>query len=165
MRLKTSVSKIIITGNPLYKKKIVVENGAFLEELKSAQDWEFNIRLFLTNPKIGYLAGFYLKSRSLSDSLSSDYIEVSHNACKVLSIHKIKLIESRVYEDINVLSKILFMYLISYINSDKDKEQFKEEFLFWYKLGNGKKVFSTLNKIIISLLGIKLFIYLKKKYF
>lgn len=160
--LETAISKIIITGNPLYKRSVVIGVGAFLEGLKSAQDWEFNIRLFLENPRVGYLPGYYLKSRTLTDSLSSNYIEVSDNACYVIGKHKKKLVSNIVYKDMNVLRKILFTYLISYQNSYQNSDLYKSEFLFWYKLGSGKGVFSFKNRFFISLFGVNFFLFLKK---
>jgi glycosyltransferase involved in cell wall biosynthesis len=161
--LEIAISQIIITGNPLYRLEFVKKIGGYLANLKSAQDWEFHIRLFLNNPKFGYLKGVYLHSRFLKNSLSnSNYITVSDNACYSIGIHKEELLRHKVFLDKYAYKKILFTYFISFLHSTKF-DIYKDEFLFWYKLNNGKQVFSFVNKILITLLGINNYLKIKKK--
>jgi len=159
--LQIAISEIIITGNPIYKTSFVRKIGGYKDNLQSSQDWEFHIRCFLNNPKLTYLKGTFLHSRTLVDSLSNkDYVSVSNTACLVINEYKKQLIKHKVYLDFAAYKKILFSYFISYIHT---KElHFKEEFLFWYSINNGIKVFSGINKLMIKSIGIKYFLQFKK---
>ncbi len=155
-----AVASILITGNPLYKTSFVKRIGGYLEGLKSAQDWEFHIRAFLNNPVTVYKPGFFLSSRTVGDSLSSDYIEVSDNACKVIEIHKKALVEKQVQSDFEATKKIIFTYLISYINSNRNQDYFNE-LLFWYEIAKDKRFFSKKLNWLVSVFGISFIVKLK----
>ena len=100
--LETAIVQIIITGNPLYKKSIVEKIGGYNENLESAQDWDFHIRLVLSNAKFVYLPGFFFISRDVENSLSSDWIKVSLQASKViLSLSRV------IYKNDNITNEIL----------------------------------------------------------
>jgi len=81
------ISNIIITGNPLYKKEIFEKYGGWDESLKSAQDWELNLRLALNNVSFCYVEGIFLLSREVPDSISSNWKTVSIQASRVLLKH------------------------------------------------------------------------------
>ena len=161
--LYESVEKIIITGNPLYRTELVKSIGGYLEELISAQDWEFHIRLFLSKPKVTYLPGVFLHSRQVSNSLSSNYISVSHNACKVITMYRDQLLENGVNQHNGATKKILFTYLISYVHSGII--EYRDEFILWYRESKQKRIFSKFNQIIILIFGPYLFLKMKRALF
>ncbi|MFK8037012.1 MAG: glycosyltransferase family 2 protein [Crocinitomicaceae bacterium] len=159
--LYESIEKIIITGNPLYRTDFVKKIGGYLPELISAQDWEFHIRCFLNNPKMAYLPTIFLHSRQLPNSLSSNFVDVSHNSCSVIEMHKDKLMKNTVYEHKGALRKILFTYLVSYVYSGS--EHYKSEFVYWNMLGKDVSVFNGINKVLLKVLGPKIFLKIKRK--
>lgn len=103
--INTCLSSIILTGNPIYRKEIFAKYGGWDETLTSAQDWELNLRFALNNVSFGYTPGFFLLSREVSNSLSSNWKKVSLQASIVL------LKYSKHLESINLtntsLSKII----------------------------------------------------------
>jgi len=165
--LQYSISNIITSGNPLYRTDFIKELGGYCGELESSQDWEFHIRIILKNPKVGYLKGYFFYSRTVTNSLSSNYIKVSNTSCEVIKKYKKEFIDNKVYENDFVRKKILFTYFISFLNASDSSHEYKTEFLFWYSISNGIKAFRGVNKILIYLVGIKNYLKLKKilKYF
>lgn len=158
--LYESIEKIIITGNPLYRTDFVKRIGGYLPDLVSAQDWEFHIRCFLNHPKLGYLPGIFLHSRQLSTSLSSNFVSVSHNACRVIDLHKQELLDNHVFKHDGALKKIVFTYMISYIYSGE--KPYKSEFVFWNNLSNNIHVFEGANRFLLNILGPNLFLRIKR---
>ena len=108
--LATSISKIIITGNPLYLRSVIIEAGSWDETLDSAQDWELHIRLALKRAKFGYLKGYFLKSRSHRASLSANWIHVSRSGMKVLSALRKKIAQHDAVQQSVVQKKIFYCY-------------------------------------------------------
>lgn len=158
--LQNAISKIIITGNPLYRTEFVKSIGGYLSSLVSAQDWEFHIRFFLNKPKVSYLPGIYLHSRQLANSLSSDFISVSNSACSVILMYKSELVKHNVHMSNRAMHKILFTYLVSYVHTGN--KSYQEEFVNWYHVTRKTKIFSGINLLLISVVGPKYFLKIKR---
>lgn len=159
--LEVAVSEIIITGNPLYRTNYLKKIGGYRESLKYAQDWEFHIRLFSLAPKIGYLKGNFLKSRQLNNSLSnSNYLLVSDCACKIIKDNKELLIKNRIHNSSLGIKKIVNIYFESYIHSGSS--DFKDELIFWYNKSNVINIFEGISRFIISVFGLKFYLYIKR---
>ena len=82
--LQTSITKIIITGNPIYRKQIVIDLGGYDESLKSSQDWDFHIRLVLAGYNIKYIPGIFYINRKVDGSISSNWIKVGIDAAELI---------------------------------------------------------------------------------
>ncbi|MFD1552169.1 hypothetical protein DNU06_00270 [Putridiphycobacter roseus] len=158
--LAVAISKIIITGNPIYRTDFVRRIGGYLKELTSAQDWEFHIRCFLNQPKFDYYPAVFLHSRKLDNSLSSDFVKVSNNACTVIESFKKDFIERKVFENQDVLEKIIMTYFISYVYSGE--ATYKNEGLFWHAYSKGRPVFKGINQQFIRVFGFNAFLRSKR---
>lgn len=153
--LETAVKKIIITGNPLYKKETVQKIGGYDESLGSAQDWDFHIRLVLANAAIRYVPGTYFIHRKVEGSVSSDWIKVSIQASDVLIRLKPALQESKW---MNAVTKqyIAAIHTDSAIHS-KEKNRaadYINEIVEW-SAGNYSFINNRLKRLAISVVGIR----------
>lgn len=160
--LSVSIKKIISTGNPLFHRRAVNQVGGWDENLTSAQDWDFNIRMALTCKKIIYMPGSFYYSRKLNSSLSSDWIQVNENSVKVLNTHRSIIMESNAIEDKEVQKKIFFSYFISAIYSNRKQRIY--ELGLWGLQKNGTIHLSGLNKIICMFIGLKGTILIRSLY-
>lgn len=160
--LKTCITKIIITGNPLYKKETIIDIGGWNENLITAQDWEFHIRLALLEKKFSYVNGSYLSSRMHNESLSSDWIKVSNDGVKVLDLYQKNIMSKTAFNNNEVKSKIFQVYFASAIHSTHPLKYFDK-----LKTWELNKHYSTFllgwNKILYHLIGLKNLIVLKNR--
>lgn len=159
--LAVSLKQIIITGNPLYKKTAVNEINGWNEELSSAQDWDFNIRLALNNKKFVYAEGVFLYCRSLENSLSSNWIKVNENAIKVLNELRPEIVKNDVLSDQKVQQKIFFTYFIGALYAT-DSNKHLEALKLWNLSGNGGTFLTGINKLLFKLSGLKNTIRIRK---
>ncbi len=160
--LETAIAQIIITGNPLYTTQIVKDIGGYQDDLEVAQDWEFHIRLFLATSNIGYLPGYFLLSRKTKNSLSSDTIKVSNAACKVIKKFKPQLLEKKVFQNDNIMQKIIFVYIESFLNGNSQtKKEYKKELIFWHSISANKNIITGKMSLLNTVLGFKSFLRIK----
>ncbi len=151
--LEVAITKIIITGNPLYKREIVKKIQGYNENLSSAQDWDFHIRLVLADAKFVYLSGFYFISRQVSNSLSSDWIKVSNQGYYVIKENRFKIIKAK-----NVTNKSLYrihtILYLSAVNASNTKEQkiYIKEINKWLRYKNISNL-QGIKKKIVKILG------------
>lgn len=163
--LETVIKKIVITGNPLYKTRVAKAIGGYNEHLKSAQDWDFHIRLVLANCRIKYVPGEYFIHRSVQGSISSNWVKVSIQAAEVIVDLKKKL-EASVYMNHQIRQYLSQIYIDSAIYAP-DKEtrgKYTNELLFWSQ-GNYSFIKNQQKRLAIKVLGIKPIIYLQRLYF
>ena len=159
--LEKTIKHVISIQNPLYKKSSLLSVNLFDTNLKSAQDWDLNMRLVLNGYNFYYLKGVYSKIRQVSNSLSSDWVSVTQNQCRVVFKNKELIIKSNNYNtNIEFTIKIIHYNTLLYI---RDKESFDEiynYYLFWHS--NYKFINNKLKRYIAVLFGIKILITLNK---
>lgn len=155
-------SEIIITGNPLYKKRCVIAEGGFNEDLKVAQDWEFNLRLFKSNYRFGYLPGFFLNCRQLDNSLSSDWKKVSIVGWQV--IQKLDFPFELFQKNPKSLKKLFFIFSDAIIYSKTSPKNVSAS-IVKYNLNTISKQFSQgITRLMLQLIGLKNTLLLKRKF-
>lgn len=134
--LESAILKIISSGNPLYKREIIEKVGGYNQDLSSAQDWDFNLRIILENPNLKYLKGDYYKVRKVENSLSSNWINVYFNTCLVIENLKKKIQSNRLFNEriCNHISSIYYLLLIYHKKNNKAKDKLINEFTYWNSL-------------------------------
>lgn len=159
--LEVAISKIITTGNPLYRSTLVKSIGGYNESLSSAQDWDFHIRMVLYGAKICYIPGYYFISRQVPDSLSSNWKSVSVQAAKVIDTLKDGIVQSGKLSD-NILLKIQAILYESaiYTKNKSDKEHYINEIYYWLEIKNIYSI-SFFKRLISIFLGFKILIRLE----
>jgi glycosyltransferase involved in cell wall biosynthesis len=162
--LGIAISEIIITGNPIYKRYLVNRVKGYTEELRMAQDWDFHIKIFLTDPKVGYVPGFYLISRQVETSLSSNWKKVSFCTADRLIFYTNDLISKSVTQDLNVYKKVFYTFLLSaiYVKNKNYKREYLNELKKWPTQYNYRSVLGGVNKLLVSILGISGFVRFKR---
>jgi glycosyltransferase involved in cell wall biosynthesis len=132
--LETAVTKIIITGNPLYKKNIVVALNGYNEKISSCQDWEFHLRIILKGYKIKYIPGVFFITRVVSGSLSSNWVKVFIQSTEIIYELKNRLKEHPMMND-KIRIHIAGIYLNSaiYCKNLQDVKRFVKEMTEWAK--------------------------------
>lgn len=159
--LNTMISSVVITGNPLYRKSFIEKMGAWNEALPNAQDWELNIRAVLEGANIKYVLGVFLISRSVKNSLSYNWLNVSNTCANVLiknygiiANHKEKLNEKSI-------SKIFFIFYLSAIHSKENEKEYIDFIIhnipFW------KKYLVFIKRLYAQLFGLQKLIRFEKK--
>ena len=158
--LETAVTKIIITGNPIYRKQVVDALGGYNINLKSSQDWDFHIRLVLAGFTINYIPGIFYINRKVEGSISSNWIKVSIDGADLIIDLKKQLEKSP------LLNKATQQHLAQiYMNSAifcKDKtqsEKFVKELIYWAK-GNYSFINNSSKRYFVKLFGINFLIKL-----
>src|SRR4051812_17123874 len=121
--LETAVKRVITTCNPLYKKEVVTGLKGYDEQLKSAQDWDFHIRLVLADYKIKYVPGIYFTNRQVQGSVSSNWVKVSIQAATVIKQLKAPLLKSP-WMNTSIKQYIAQLYMNTAIYC-KDKDTFQ----------------------------------------
>ena len=162
-KLETAICKIIITSNPIYRKHFILKIGGYNESLDCAQDWEFHLRAIFNNVKINYVEGFFLKSREVQGSISSNWIKVSDRTCFVVKNYKEKIINHPEFNQ-RISSYICSLYFNSfYFSKDEEfKKIIKKELNYWSK---GIPIFFNhrILKLLYFLVGFEKTVFLKKK--
>lgn len=163
--LSVAISEIIITGNPLYRKSAIEKISGYNTALRVAQDWDFHIRLFLSTNKIGYLAGTFLKSRRLENSLSSNWIEVSNTSIQVIESLRDILFEKKLDHDKSVFKKVVHLYLNSCF-AEKNSATIKKyriEIKRWSSHFSVTECLSKANRLLYKTVGLAGYIKIKSK--
>ena len=152
--LETAVTKIIITGNPIYRKQIVIELGGYNESLKSSQDWDFHIRLVLAGFKIKYIPGIFYVNRRVEGSISSNWIKVSVDAAELIIDLKIQ-IESSTLINEKTRQHLAQIYMNSAIfcKDSLQSDKFKKELKYWAK-GNYTFIRNKYKRLLMKIIGI-----------
>jgi glycosyltransferase involved in cell wall biosynthesis len=160
--LETAIKRVITTCNPLYKKKVVVELGGYNERLKSAQDWEFHIKLVIAGYTIQYIPGIYFINRKVPGSISSDWIKVSIQAAEIITRLKSKLLESRwMNESIRQYIAQLYTDAAVYSSDTAQARRYVYELKEW---AGGKYSYmqSPLKRSFVTCLGIATVVRLQR---
>lgn len=89
--LETAITRIIITGNPLYRREAVLAIGGYDEALPSSQDWDFHLRLVLADRPVHYVSGPGFVHRIVAGSISHNWVKTSRTACQVVDKLKSQL--------------------------------------------------------------------------
>ena len=162
--LATAVSSIIITGNPLYTKEAVQRIGGYREDLKTAQDWDFHMRLFISTSKIAYTPGFFLMCRQVGTSLSSNWKEVSIAGAYVLKTLEADLLSRALDKDHTTVQKVVHVLMDAaiYAPSKKDITENHAAILKWTRTFNASSCYTGISAFLIRVLGIKGFIRIKR---
>lgn len=156
------ITKVIITGNPLYKKDAVLKVGGYLEELKAAQDWDFHIRLALEKCKFKYVPGILFVSRQVGGSLSSNWLNVCFQACRVIEKLKPRLAHHEGVDERcrNYLSVLYYNAAVFSTTQDTSKK-YTAELLFW--AGSEQKfIENKIKRALASICGTRRFIMLER---
>lgn len=164
--LEMAIYQVISSGNPLYRKAIVNKVKGYTPYLKSCQDWDFHIKILMTSPKIGYLEGEFFYSRRLSNSLSSNWIEVSEVLAGLFLKYKTFFVKENVFKNDMVAQKIIHTYLqcLIQIKNSVQTELWTKELIYWITLTSGvKPVLTKTDYFIYKIFGIRLFISIKRK--
>ena len=162
--LAVAISEVITSGNPLYTRDIVTKVGGYTPQLKVAQDWDFHIKLILNNSRFGYIKGDYFHSRTVENSLSSNWFFVSTTLCELILRYKKDFTDHDMLINPTALKKIHNVHLSSIIlsrNSVLSKKLYKE-LKFWSQEISIKRTLIGKNKIAFSVLGLKAYTYLKR---
>ncbi len=159
--LEKCIKHVIAIQNPLYKKKCLIAGGMFDVELSSAQDWDINLRLILLGNKFTYLQGVYSKIREVSHSVSSDWVKVSFNQCKVLYKYK-ELIKSSVYYNTSVHNAIQLIHYNTMLYTCNPRH-FKQTYIYYsYWHINYSFIHNPLKKMIARCFGLKFLLQINK---
>lgn len=153
--LETSIIKIISTCNPLYRKSVVMELGGYDESLRSSQDWDFHIRLVLRGFKIRYVPGVFFINRLVEGSVSSNWVKVSIEACRVVRNLKQPLAAHPMLNDKarTHLAQIHFNSAI-YCQDTEMSEELVKELKYWSPAGY-PFIHSRLKRLFANIFGIR----------
>ena len=161
--LETAVRKVISTCNPLYKKEVICALNGYNEQLKSAQDWDFNLRVVLAGYKVKYIPGIFFSNRQVSGSLSSDWVKVSMQATKVILNLKADLLKNPgMTEAIKQEFAQIYMNTAIYCKDDRFFKTLVDETKFWAQ-NNYAFIRNAAKRAAVSLLGISTVIKLLRK--
>lgn len=152
--LQTAITKIIITGNPIYRKEAVDIIGGYNANLKSSQDWDFHIRMVLADFKIKYVPGIFYINRKVEGSISNNWIKVSIDAAELIIGLKNDLKKSPLLNEA-IKQHIAQIYMNSAIFT-KDKmqsERFLKELNYWAN-GNFSFISNNFKKYFVEIFGI-----------
>ena len=160
--LEMAVTQVIITGNPLYKRTIVEKVNGYDETLESAQDWDFHIRLVIEGAKFAYEPGYFLISRQVANSLSSNWLKVSNSAAEKLEELKMKIIETGLVTD-KILYRIHSIFYNSAIRTEdeNDLNTYISEIKFWLAFKNYSNL-KGFKKLLSKIFGYKNLIFFEK---
>ena len=160
--LETAIKKVISTCNPLYTINIVRQVHGYNENLKSAQDWEFHIRLLLAGACVKHIPGVYFVARKVSGSVSSNWIKVCKQAAEIIIQLTPELEGHRLMND-NIKKYMcgLFLDAAIYSNEDTEVKKFRKEILKWSG-GNMNFIQNKFMKLLAFVFGIGLVITLHK---
>lgn len=156
--LSVAIRKIITTANPLYRKSAVIGIGGYSCDLTAAQDWDFHIRLVLEGYSICYAPGFLFISRKVPGSISSNWIKVCFQACKVIKRFKNKIRNSGLYNN-DIQNHICILYYNAAIFS-KNKiclNKYIKELIYWSN-GPRKYLNNRIKVAFASVIGVEYFI-------
>ena len=162
--LKTAITEVITSGNPLYLKAIVEKVGGYTRELKMGQDWDFHLKLILLKSRLGYLEGEFFHSRRVENSLSSNWLEVSKVVCKLILVYKNDFNANEVASNLKIYTKIFRQYYTTaiYTNDHKELNFCLDEIKYWSQVYNPSLVLSGKDKIVAKFIGIKGLIIIKR---
>lgn len=159
--LNTVISKIVITGNPLYKKDFIIQCGMWDENLSNAQDWDLNLRAILFGTKIKYVPGDFLISRVVSNSLSSNWISVSKTKEKLIVKYWKDIYSSSEKLNENALNEIFSIFYNNLIYA-KTKLEFSQSFINYKNILGSYYCLPFIERLIVKIIGFKFFLYLKR---
>lgn len=166
--LETAVKKIIITCNPLYKRAPVLAVNGYNEQLKAAQDWDFNLRIVLAGFKVKYVPGVFLINRQISGSLSSDWVKVSIQATKVISNITTDLLQNQnMNEAIRQHFAQIHMNTAIYCENEALFQNLVQKVEFWAR-NNYTFIINPIKRAAVRFLGVRMVIRvlrMKKKIF
>jgi glycosyltransferase involved in cell wall biosynthesis len=162
--LNTVISRIIITGNPIYKKEFLKKIGAWDVSLPNAQDWELNIRAVLRRAVIRYVKGEYLVSRGVADSLSANWINVSITSAAIIENYYGEILRAMEKLDSYSMKKIFYVFYLSALHSESSRGDDYCRFITTNIINWRSYIKHPLKKIIAYLSGIKGLVRLEKKY-
>lgn len=150
--LECAITRIIITNNPIYRASFLKRTGGYKEGLKSAQDWEFHIRLALHNPVVKHVNESLFYNRAVEGSVSSNWKEVALMQCEVVnSLDKNLLASKKLTQQCKDHIAQLFYNAVvhNFSNLKAIPPDLYKGLLEWLKLGRlnhsiGKRVFAIL---------------------
>lgn len=155
--LETAVRKIIITGNPLYLKKTLLELGGYNEKLNSAQDWELHIQLVLKGCRIKYVPGAFFISRHVKDSLSSNWKKVSIQAAEIVIQLKPELEKSKMMnESIQQYFSQIYIDSAIFCENEDLSNRYINELKYWSN-SNYAFIKNNFKRMMIHFFGIVTF--------
>jgi glycosyltransferase involved in cell wall biosynthesis len=162
--LKTGITEVITSGNPLYTKAIVEKVGGYTRELKMGQDWDFHLKLILLKSRLGYLEGEFFQSRRLENSLSSNWLEVSKVVCKLILAYKNDFNANGVASNLKIYTKIFRQYYTTaiYTSNRKELNFYLNEMKYWSQVHKPSAVLTRKEKFVAQLIGIKGLIIVKR---
>jgi glycosyltransferase involved in cell wall biosynthesis len=163
--LPTAIHKIITSGNPIYHIETVKKVGGYTAHLPAAQDWDFHIKLIKANAEFGYLEGDFFHSRSVSNSLSSNWFTPSKCLTELIELNKHYFKENKVESNFDAFRKIVHVYLFTAIHcKDEATLDFcKRELKFWKnKHFKFHQTISGLNSLTCRFLGVNTLIALRR---
>ncbi|HEX8514900.1 MAG TPA: glycosyltransferase family A protein [Bacteroidia bacterium] len=130
--LETAVTKIITTCNPLYRKDLVIKLGGYDESLSSCQDWDFHLRLVMSNFRIAYVPGVFFVNREVPGSLSSNWLKVFIQSTSIIENIKKQMLSSRMMNE-KIRNHIAGIYFNSaiYCENKSDAFNYTKEMRFW----------------------------------
>jgi glycosyltransferase involved in cell wall biosynthesis len=160
--LDNAIHKIIITANPLYKRDFVIKLNGYDSSLRSAQDWDFNLRAVLQDPVIVYVKGVFFYHRNVEGSISYNWLNVAVDQCRVLNKLKGQIMEHKQYSQ-KILEHVLFMHYNAMVFL-KNKDLIKEidgYFKHWYT-GDLNFIKSRFKRSIARIIGVQNLIRLNR---
>lgn len=160
--LAVAARDIIITGNPIYRTSKVREINGYREDLKSAQDWDFHLRMILAGARVKYCKGFYFLTRKVPGSVSSNWISVSDQCCIVIESLKEELQDHPLMTE-EIKAHFSVIYYNSSINASDAKKlsNYFRELKYW-SAESVDFLSSKIKRIIAETLGLKTLITLER---
>src|SRR6218665_159168 len=160
--LETAVKKVISTCNPLYRMDVVKALNGYDASLKSAQDWDFHIRMVLGCYKVKYVQGLFFIARKVEGSVSSNWIKVSIQACDIIIKLQERLLSSALMtsETKKYIAR-LFLDSAVYAKDKAGREKYKKELLRWSE-GNSLFLTNKFKRGFVNLFGIGMLIQFQR---
>ncbi|NNF02489.1 MAG: glycosyltransferase family 2 protein [Bacteroidia bacterium] len=160
--LEVAVREVIITGNPIYRTSLVKSIGGYREDLASAQDWDFHIRMILAKARVKYVSGYLFVSRRVPGSISSNWKTVSEQCCRVVKSNKDALLNHNSFNN-SIRDQIAVIYYNSAIVT-KDitlVSEYRNELQYWTQ-GSLTFINSSIKRSIAKMIGLETLIRIER---
>lgn len=121
--------------------------------MKGAQDWDFHIRLLLNGAKFKHINNCYTTIRNVPNSLSSNWIKINKEACKVVLKLKKKIIDHLDFND-NISQHFAMLFYCHYIYSKKlihSNSFILKEIQFWS--AKNHQFLSPVKRMFVKIFG------------
>jgi glycosyltransferase involved in cell wall biosynthesis len=79
-----AIRDVISSLNPVYRRTLIERVGGYDESLPCSQDWEFNLRMILSDVRLKYVSGNLAVIRQVKGSVSSNFGKIAIQCSRIL---------------------------------------------------------------------------------